>query len=155
MALRIVEPSPLRTVGFGAAAGGAIMTLFAGFQGPGALVGLGALCVGISLLDAIDSGRVGRRQVALFLLSFGGVVGTWGLVVTVLLAMLGLTPETTVLALLGGGILAVGVAVYLIRYGSSPQAAPAAISGSRPARERKEKERSSAPGPRELRRLAG
>lgn len=46
MALRIAEPTPLRTVGFGATAGGTLVTIMAGFQGPAALVGLAALSVG-------------------------------------------------------------------------------------------------------------
>jgi hypothetical protein len=154
MSLRIVEPAPLRTVGFGAVAGGSLLTIFAGFRGPAAIVGLVALCAGIALLDAVDSGRVGRRQIALFLVSLGGVVGTWGLVVTILLAMLGLTPEPTVLALLGGGVVAVGAALYLIRYAPSPRAEPAIVAARRrsPTAARR---RAHVPVPQELRRLAG
>jgi hypothetical protein len=152
MALRIVEPTPLRTVGFGTVAGGALLTIMAGFQGPAALVGVVALSVGIALLDALDSGRVGRRQVVLFLVSFGGVVGMWGLVVTILLAMLGLAPEPTVLALLGGGILAVGAAVYLVRYAPAPRAV---VDAGRRRAAAVARRRSRAPVRRELGRLAG
>ena len=134
MALRIAEPTPLRTAGFGASAGGALMTILSGFQGPAALIGVAALCLGIALLDAVDAGRVGRRQLGLFLLALGGVVGMWALVVTALLAMLGLPADPVVLVLLAGGILAVGGGVFLVRYASVPRAAPAIVvhGGRRP-----------------------
>ena len=152
MAMRIVEPTPLRTVGFGAVAGGGLMTILAGFQGAAALVGLVALCAGIALLDAVDTGRVGRRQAGLFLVCLGGVVGMWSLVVTILLAMLGLPAQTTVLTLLAAGALAVGAAVYLIRY--APASEPAAVAPQRPATTERRR-RSRAPVVEELRRLAG
>ena len=95
-----------------------------------ALVGLVILCLGIALLDSVDAGRVGRRQLAVFLLSLGGVVGAWGLVVTVLLAMLGLPPDRAVLILLAGGILSTGMAVFLIRYASEPRPEPAIVTES-------------------------
>jgi hypothetical protein len=129
VSLRIAEPTPLRTAGFGATAGGALTTILSGFQGPAALLGLVALCLGVALLDAVDAGRVGRRQVGVFLLALGGVVGAWGLVVTALLAMLGLSPDRVVLMLLAGGILAVGVAVFLIRYAPEPRPEPAIVTG--------------------------
>ncbi|HYZ10474.1 MAG TPA: hypothetical protein VE962_01115 [Actinomycetota bacterium] len=150
---------PLRTVGFGAAAGGALLTILAGFHGPAALVGLVALCVGIALLDAVDIGRVGRRQIALFLVSFGGVVGMWGLVVTILLVMLGLPAQPTVLMLLAGGILALGAALYLIRYAPVPKVEPAPVARRRRSPSRRSstrrRRRSRAPELEELRRLAG
>jgi hypothetical protein len=154
MALRILEPAPPRTVGFGAVAGGALMTILAGFQGPAALVGLAALCCGIALLDAGETGRVGRRQIALFLVSFGGVIGMWGLVVTILLAMLGLAPEATVLTLLAAGILAVGAALSLFRYASARRAEPAAPDRRRRAASARRR-RSRTAAPEELDRLAG
>ncbi|MGH2546635.1 MAG: hypothetical protein ACRDHJ_07125 [Actinomycetota bacterium] len=130
MALRIAEPSPPRAAGLGATAVGALTTILSGFQGPPALVGLVVLCLGIALLDAVDAGGVGRRQLAVFLLSLGGVVGAWGLVVTALLAMLGLPPDRAVLILLVGGILAMGVAVFLIRYAPESRPAPAIVTES-------------------------
>jgi hypothetical protein len=153
MSLRIAEPMPLRTAGFGATAGGALVTILSGFQGPAALVGLVALCLGIALLDAVDAGRVGRRQIAVFLLTFGGVVGAWGLVVTALLAMLGLTPDRVVLMLLAGGILAVGVAVFLIRYAPEPRPAPAIVTERRSGVP--DDSRSRTPRSQRLDRLAG
>jgi hypothetical protein len=126
MALRIAEPNPLRTIGFAAAAGGALVTILSGFQGPAALVGLGVLCLGIALLDAVDGGGVGWRQLGVFLLALGGVLGAWALVVTLLLGMLGLPPGRVPLVLLVGGALAVGVAVFLIRY--RPRPAPAIVA---------------------------
>jgi hypothetical protein len=128
MALRIAEPTPLRSTGFGASAGGALTTILSGFQGPAALIGVAVLCLGIALLDAVDTGRIGRRQVGLFLLGLGGVVGTWALVVTVLLAMLGLPADPVAMTLLAGGILAAGGAVFLIRYASVPRATPAIVA---------------------------
>jgi hypothetical protein len=68
----------------------------------------------------------------------GGAVGTWGLVVTVLLAMLGLPSQPAVLGLLAGGILAVAVAVHLIRHepaaGQAIVARPASTAPRRRAR---------------------
>jgi hypothetical protein len=134
MALRIVQSAPLRTTGFGASAGGAVTAILAGFQGPAALVGVAVLCLGIALLDAVDTGGVGRRQVGLFLLGLGGVVGSWAVVVAVLQAMLGLPADAMVLGLLAGAILAVGVAVFLLRY--APRAKPAIVA-ERPALRRR------------------
>lgn len=126
MALRIAEPTPLRTVGLGATAGGILVTIMSGFHGPAALVGLGVLSVGIALLDAVDAGRVGWRQLGLFLLSLGAVLAAWALVVTLLLAMLGLPLAQVPLMLLAGGILAVGVGILLMRY--LPRPAPAIVA---------------------------
>ena len=126
MALRIAEPTPLRTAGFGATAGGGLLTIMSGFQGPAALVGLASLSLGLALLDAVDAGRVGPRQVGVFLLTLGGVVTAWGLVVNVLLAMLSLSPNPVVLMLLAGGILAAGAGVFLIRY--LPRPAPGIVA---------------------------
>jgi hypothetical protein len=120
------------------------------------MVGLVALCAGIGLLDSVDTGRVGRRQVGLFLVCLGGVVGMWSLVVTILLAMLGLPAQPTVLSLLAGGALAVGAAVYLLRYAPTPERAaePPAVAPRRTsATERRPPSR--APVIEELRRLAG
>jgi len=152
MALRIAEPTPLRTAGLGATAGGALTTILSGFRGPAALVGLVILCLGIALVDAVDAGRVGRRQLAVFLLSLGGVVGAWGLVVTALLAMLGLPPDRAVLILLAGGVLAMGVAVFLIRYASEPRPEPAIVTESSAP---DAGSRSRAPTSQRLDRLAG
>jgi hypothetical protein len=126
MALRIAEPTPLRAIGFGAAAGGTLVTIMSGFQGPGALVGLGVLSVGIALLDAVDAGRVGWRQLGVFLLSLGAVLTAWALAVTLLLAMLGLPLPRVPLMLLAGGTLAVGVGIFLTRY--LPRPAPAIVA---------------------------
>jgi uncharacterized membrane protein (DUF441 family) len=128
MALRIAEPTPLRTAGFGAAAGGILTTLFSGFQGTAALIGVAILCLGIAILDAVDTGRVGRRQLGLFLLGLGGVVGSWAMVVTALLAMLGLPADPVVLSLLAGAIMAVSLAVVLLRFFPAPRAEPAIVA---------------------------
>jgi hypothetical protein len=147
MALRIAEPTALRTTGFGASAGGALTAILAGFQGPAALVGVAVLCLGIALLDAVDTGRVGRRQLGLFLLGLGGVVGSWAVVVAVLQAMLGLPADPMVLGLLAGATLAVGVAMFLLRY--APRAKPAIVA------ERSALRRRSTLSPQRLDRLAG
>jgi hypothetical protein len=126
MALRIAESRPLRTFGLGATAGGTLVTIMSGFQGPAALIGLAVLSLGIALLDAADAGLVGPRQLGLFLLTLGGVVAVWGLVVALLLAMLALSPDPVVLMLLAGGILAAGVGAFLIRY--LPRPAPAIVA---------------------------
>jgi hypothetical protein len=128
MVLRIDEPTPLRTAGLGATAAGALTTILSGLQGPAALVGLVVLCLGIALLDAVDVGRVGRRQLAVFLLAIGAVLAAWALVVTLLLAMLGLPLARVPLMLLAGGILAVGVGILLMRY--LPRPAPAIVTDS-------------------------
>jgi hypothetical protein len=147
MALRIAEPTALRTTGFGASAGGALTAILAGFQGPAALVGVAVLCLGIALLDAVDTGRVGRRQLGLFLLGLGGVVGSWAVVVAVLQAMLGLPADPMVLGLLAGATLAVGVAMFLLRY--APRAKPAIVA------ERSALRRRSTLSAQRLDRLAG
>jgi uncharacterized membrane protein (DUF441 family) len=125
MALRIAEPTPLRTAGFGASASGILTTLLSGFQGTAALIGVAILCLGIAILDAVDTGRVGRRQLGLFLLGLGGVVGSWAAVVAALLAMLGLPADPVVLGLLAGAILAVSLGVVLLRFFPAPTAEPA------------------------------
>jgi hypothetical protein len=105
-----------------------MLTVFAGFVGPGALVGVLMISAGIALLDALDLGRVSLRQVGLFLLVAGGVVGGWALVVMLIMAIIGLTPDTPVLALLAGAFLAVGGGMYVLRY------APVAHASARPRR---------------------
>lgn len=126
MSLRIAEPVPLRTVGLGTTFGGVMTMTFAGFNGPAALVGVVALCAGIALLDAVDRGRMERRQVGLFLLTLGGGVGAWALVVTLLLAILRLPADPAAVALLAGSILAVGGAVCVLRY--APASRPSRAS---------------------------
>jgi hypothetical protein len=130
VSLRIEAPRPLQTVGWGIAAGGVVLTVFAGFVGPLALVGVIMISAGIALLDALDLGRVSRRQIGLFLLVTGGVVGTWALVVVLIMAIIGLTPDTPVLAMLAAGFLAVGGGMYVVRY------APVAEARARPRRAR-------------------
>jgi hypothetical protein len=116
VSVRIEQPRPLQTVGWGTIAGGLVATLIAGFVGPAALVGVIMVSAGIALLDALDLGRVSRRQVGLFLLVAGGVVGAWALVVMLIMAIIGLTPDTPVLALLAGAFLAVGAGMYILRF---------------------------------------
>ncbi|MGH2765507.1 MAG: hypothetical protein ACRDKA_06305 [Actinomycetota bacterium] len=154
MALGIAEPAPLRTVGGGTVAGGALATIFAGFRGPAALVGVVALCAGISLLDGVDRGRMGRRQLGLFLIALAGVLGAWALVVTVLIAMLGLPPDPMALGLLAGAILAGGGAVYLLRYGPEPRQSPAIVAEPSAKRKRAARRRSPAVTADRLDRLA-
>jgi hypothetical protein len=72
MPLLIAEPASLRIMGFGGVASGALTTIMAGFQDAAALVGLTALSLGIALLDAVDTGRVGQRQIGLFLVYSAG-----------------------------------------------------------------------------------
>ena len=130
MSLRIAEPLPLRTLGLGTAIGGVLTMIFAGFNSPAALVGVVALCAGIALPDAVDRGGMQRRQVGLFLLTPGGGVGAWALVVTLLLAILRLPADPAALALLAGSVLAVGGAVDLFRY--APRAAETSGAGGTP-----------------------
>lgn len=151
MALRIAEPTPLRTAGFGASAGGILTTLLSGFQGTAALIGVAILCLGIAILDAVDTGRVGRRQLGLFLLGLGGVVGSWAAVVAALLAMLGLPADPAVLGLLAGAILAVSLGVVLLRLFHAPTAEPALVADRSSVRRR----RRPALGTERLDRLAG
>jgi uncharacterized iron-regulated membrane protein len=131
VSFQIEEPKPLRTVGVGVTAGGALLTVFAGFTGAAALVGVIMLCCGISLLDAVDLGWVGRRQLGLFLLALGAVVGAWALIVVVLLAILGLAADTIALALLGGSFLAAGGGTFILRYASSERQAVRASASQR------------------------
>jgi hypothetical protein len=135
VSLRIEEPRPLRTVGWGTVAGGGLLTVFAGFVGPAALVGVVILGAGIALLDAVDIGRVARRQLGLFLLVSGGVVGAWALVVVLIMAIIGLTPDLPVLSLLAGAFLAVGGGMYIVRYAPVSRApAPSRVDSIRRAR---------------------
>lgn len=151
MGLRIAEPTPLRTVGFGATAGGTLVTVMSGFQGPAALVGVAVLSVGIALLDAVDAGRVGWRQLGVFLVALGAVLAAWGLAVTVLLAMLGLPLDRVPLLLLAGGGLGAVVGVFLMR--SWPRPAPAIVAD--PSALRDAGRRGEAPASEPLNRLAG
>lgn len=114
MAMRIVDPTPLGAVGVSVVGGGALTTILTGFRGPAALLGVAVLSAGIALLDGVDSRRIGRRQLAIFLLALGGIAATWGLVVTALLAIVRLPLGAVPLGLLGGGAAAVVVGVVLV-----------------------------------------
>jgi O-antigen ligase len=112
------------------------------------------LCAGISLLDGVDSGRVGRRQLGLFLLALGGIVGAWALVVTALLALLGLPADPAALWLLAGAILAAGGAVYLLRHAPERRREPAIVADRSAVRATHRRREAVASG-RRLDRLAG
>lgn len=131
-------------MGWGALAGGALLTVFAGFTGPAAVVGVAMLSAGIALLDATDIGRVSRRQVGLFLLVAGGVIGSWGLVVVLIMAVIGLTPDWPVLSLLAAAFLAVGGGMYLVRY--APAVSAPVLSPAETLRRAREARRRRVPG---------
>ncbi len=150
MAMRIVDPTPRGAVGVGVVGGGALTTMLAGFRGPAALLGVAVLSAGIALLDGVDGRRIGWRQLAIVLLALGAFAAAWGLVVTALLAMVGLPVGAVPLGLLGGGAAAVVAGVVLMGIDSRSRSLASVA-----ARRRTASERRRPPSPAELDPLAG
>jgi hypothetical protein len=128
---RINDPTPVRIAGSGAAVGGLLLLILAGFTGVAALIGVIALCAGVALVDAAGRGELGPRQAGLFLVVLGLGLGFWGFLVVLLLWGLGLPVEGPPLLVLAVCIPASLVGWVLVRPGALRWAAGAVAAVSR------------------------
>jgi flagellar biosynthesis protein FlhB len=79
MALRVVQPIPLRTLSITAFVAGVAAIEGTGLAGPLALVGFALLCMGVVLFDAVDRGHLGIRHLGMFLATFMERADEWRL----------------------------------------------------------------------------
>lgn len=115
MALRVVQPIPLRTVSITTFVAGIAAIEGTGLAGPLALVGFALLCLGVVLFDAVDRGHLGIRHLGVFLTSVGAGAASWALVVLGLLRLLEETPGQEVYVLLIASAGSVVVGLWLLR----------------------------------------
>ena len=115
MALRVVQPIPLRTVSITTFVVGIAAIEGTGLAGPLALVGFALLCLGVVLFDAVDRGHLGIRHLGVFLTSVGAGAASWALVVLGLLRLLEETPGQEVYVLLIASAASVVVGLWLLR----------------------------------------
>jgi hypothetical protein len=115
---RITDPTPVRIAGSGAAIGGLLLLILAGFTGVAALIGVIAVCAGVALVDAANRGEVGPRQVGVFFVVLGLGLGFWGSLVVLLLWGLSLPVEGPPLVIVAVCAPAVLVGALLLRPGA-------------------------------------
>lgn len=123
MALRVVQPIPLRTLSITAFVAGVAAIEGTGLAGPLALVGFALLCMGVVLFDAVDRGHLGIRHLGMFLASVGAGAVSWSLVVLGLLRLLEETPGREVYSVLLGSGVALVAGLWLLRPGFTRRAA--------------------------------
>jgi hypothetical protein len=119
MALRVVQPIPLRTVSITTFVAGIAAIEGTGLAGPLALVGFALLCMGVVLFDAVDRGHLGIRHLGMFLASVGAGAASWALVVLGLLRLLEEAPGREVYSVLLGSGVALVTGLWLIQRGST------------------------------------
>jgi hypothetical protein len=148
MSLQINDPTPGRIAGSGATLGGLILVALAGFTGVGALIGVIAVCAGVTLVAGASRGALGPRQAGVFLL-LGIGLGSWGLLVALLLWGLGPPVEGPPLLILIAWAPTVLAGAMLVRGGGCSMGGgsgcgiTAGRAGSKPGEQREP------PGPRD------
>lgn len=130
MALRVVEPLPLRTVGIAATVLGVFIVESSAAYRPPALTGLVLLAFGVATLDAVGERRFQPRQLGLFAIIVGGSLAAWAGVVLAVLGIFALPAGGHLWALLWSGAVGTVLGGILIRRWNRAAAAGPRAAGS-------------------------
>jgi hypothetical protein len=117
MALRVVKPLPLRTLGIAAIGVGVFIVESFAASRPPAIVGLVLIGAGIALLAAVGERRVSVRHVGLFAVVTGASLAAWAAVALLGMTLFDLHPGRHLLVLLGVGAAWTVPGAYLLRRG--------------------------------------
>lgn len=115
MAFRVIEPTRLRGAAILAAVAGVLLVV-AGVAGrPIAVGGAILLAAAGAAFDGLGEGRLGLRQVGVFLAALGSGLGIWALLVVVLMVLLAIAPvPATVYVVLALAVIASAAGVALV-----------------------------------------
>jgi hypothetical protein len=116
MALRVVEPVPLRTAGLAALGTGALVAESAAMYRPAAVLGLLLIASGVVLLDAVGDRAIEPRHAGLFALLVGGSLAAWAAVVFVVMGVFSLAPGRHIVLMLSIGAVGTVAGVVLLRW---------------------------------------
>ena len=122
MSERPFFPIPLREGALGITFAGLVLVAVNGARGPGAMLGFGLFCLGMTALDALHRQSVGFRHAALFLGMVAAGLGLWAALATGLMVLLVLPvpPELRTL-LVTAAVCAAGSATAALLAVRSPE----------------------------------
>jgi hypothetical protein len=115
MALRVVEPLPLRAMGIAAIGVGAFIVESFAASRPPAVVGLVLIAAGIALLAAVGERHVSVRHAGLFALVSGAALAAWAGVALLGMWLFELEPGRHLLVMLSVGAVGATAGVVLLR----------------------------------------
>lgn len=115
MALRVVEPLPLRTLGIASLGVGSFIVESFAASRPPAIVGLFLIAAGIALLAAVGERHVSVRHAGLFAVVSGTGLAAWAAAVLLGMWLFELAPGRHLLIMLGVGAVGTVAGVVLVR----------------------------------------